>query len=237
MPRASSAIALPLVLLAAALSAVPASAQRPEDYDYENLAFRGLGLWAFGVVPARSEATLGLHLRADLGELGPNVRVVPSATFWSSRIRDGEVDDIERQIERACDRSGVPCAGISLGEIDLSDLSIDVDLHYLWTTDFGVEPYAGVGAGIHLVNGSGEFIEDTFVEDVLDAITPGLNLMAGLEIPFGSTLTLQGEVRGVLASNARWLGAGIGGAWTFAPAPARPAATAVALPPPPGGAR
>ncbi len=235
MPRASSAFAIPLLIASAVLAAVPASAQRPEDYDYENLGFRGIGLWAFGVVPARSDAALGLQLRADLGELGPNVRVVPSATFWTSRIRDGEVDEMERQIERACDRSGVPCSGIDLGEVKLSDFSVDLDLHYLWTTDYGIEPYAGVGAGIHLVDGRGEFIEDTFVEDVLDAITPGLNLMAGLELPLGSTLTLQGEIRGVLASNARWLGAGIGGAWTFAPAPAPARATAAVLPPPPGG--
>jgi len=236
MPRASSVIAVPLLIASAVLAAAPASAQRPEDYDYENLAFRGIGVWAFGVVPARSDATLGLHLRADLGELGPNVRVVPSATFWNSRIRDSEVDDIERQIEQACERSGVSCSGIDLGEVKISDLSLDLDLHYLWTTDYGIEPYAGVGAGIHLVNGRGEFIEDTFVEDVLDAITPGLNLMAGLELPLGSTLTLQGEIRGVLASNARWLGAGIGGAWTFAPAPAPARASAALLPPPPGGA-
>jgi hypothetical protein len=209
-------LVLPLAL---AMLAAPAAGQRPEDYDYENLAFSGLGVWLFGVVPARSEATPALHVRADLGLLGPNVRISPSVTFWSSNIRHSEVEKIGDRLEAACERSGTPCPGIELGEVELSDLSIDVDAQYLWTTDLGVEPYAGVGVGIHLVNGRGDFIEDTFVEDVLDAITPGFNAMVGLELPLGSSLRIQAEARGVLASNARWAGIGIGGAWTFPSAP------------------
>lgn len=206
---------LPLALFAlAALLPRDAGAQRPEDYDYENLAFRGLGAFVYAVIPARAEAAPGLQIRADLGEIGPNVRIVPSLTFWESELREGEVGEMEDRIEAACERSGSPCPGIDLGTVELSDLSLDVDAHFLFTTDFGVEPYAGLGAGVHLVNGSGEFIEDTFVEDVLDAITPGLNAMAGVEIPLGP-LVLQGELRGVLASNARWLGAGVGIQWSF----------------------
>jgi hypothetical protein len=41
----------------------------------------------------------------------------------------------------------------------------------------------------------------------------------GLELPLGSSLRIQAEARGVLASNARWAGIGIGGAWTFPSAP------------------
>ncbi|HEU0055215.1 MAG TPA: hypothetical protein VFQ39_18640, partial [Longimicrobium sp.] len=126
---------------------------------------------------------------------------------------------IGERLAAACERAGSPCPGIALGDVELSDLSIDVDAQYLFTTDFGIEPYLGIGAGIHLVNGSGDFIEDTFVEDVLDAITPGFNAMAGIEVPLGSSLRLQGEVRGVLASNARWAGLGIGASWTFPAAP------------------
>ncbi|HEX8696878.1 MAG TPA: hypothetical protein VF746_30950 [Longimicrobium sp.] len=224
MRRTSFAFLLPVV--AALGIGAPASAQRPEDYDYENLAFQGIGVWLFGVLPARSKSALGVHLRADLGEVGPNVRIAPSLTFWSSDIKDSEVDEIERRIEAACDRSGVSCTGIDLGTVHLSDLSLDVDAQYLWTTDLGIEPYAGVGVGIHLVNGGGDFVDDTFVEDVLDAITPGLNAMAGVELALGPSLRVQGEVRGVLASNARWLGAGVGLSWTFPGGPVRPPAAA-----------
>lgn len=205
--------------------ATPALAQRPEDYDYENLVFSGLGVHAYAALPARSDPALALQLRADLGELGPNVRIVPSVTFWSTTFRESEVARMEERIEASCDRSGAPCPGIDLGEVELSDLSLDVDAHYLFTTDFGVEPYLGAGAGIHLVNGRGDVIEDTFVEDVLDAITPGLNLVGGLELPLGPNLRIVGEARAVLASNARWLGAGIGATWTFPTAIQNPPAT------------
>jgi len=237
MPRTLFA-ALSLTIFALG-AASPAAAQRPEDYDYENLAFRGLGVWVFGVLPARSETALALQVRADLGELGPNVRISPSITFWSSRIRDGELRKMEDRFENACERAGTPCPGIDLGEVKLSDLSIDVDAQFLFTTDFGIEPYAGLGAGVHLVNGRGDFIDDTFVEDVLDAITPGLNAMAGIEIPFGPALRLQAEARAVLASNVRSIGLGVGGAWTFGGAapPARPAVSPPPPPPPPGGGR
>jgi hypothetical protein len=235
MPRIPFAL-LSLVLFALG-AASPAAAQRPEDYDYENLAFRGLGVWVFGVLPARSETALAVQARADFGELGPNVRISPSITFWSSELREGELSDMEERFENACERSGTPCPGIDLGEVKLSDLSIDVDAHFLLTTDFGVEPYLGVGAGVHLVNGSGDFIDDTFVEDVLDAITPGLNVMAGIEIPFSSSLRVQAEARGVLASNARWVGVGIGGAWSFGDGSPPPRTTPAPPPPPPGGGR
>lgn len=213
---------VPLLLILPLLTpAGRAEAQRPEDYDYENLAFSGIGAFLFGVAPARSEPALALHLRTDLGELGPQVRIVPSLTFWSTSLRQSELSRMAGRIEAACERSGNPCPGIELGEVRLSDLSLDVDAHYLWTTDIGIEPYAGAGVGVHLVNGRGDFIDNTFVEDVLDAITPGVNLMGGVELALSRNLRIHGEARAVLASNARWLGVGLGAMWIF-PASLRP---------------
>jgi hypothetical protein len=85
----------------------------------------------------------------------------------------------------------------------------------------------GTGLGLHLVNGGGDFIDNTFVEEILDAITPGINAMAGVQLPLGRGLRLHGEVRAVVAGGANWLGAGLGGSITLptrrAPAPeARP---------------
>lgn len=210
--------ALPLAGLAVLMAAAaPARAQELSQLDVRNLAFRGLGVWLFGVAPVRSEPAVALQVRSDLGELAPNLRINPSITFWATKFRGREVRRMEDRIEAACERSGTPCSGIDLGEIHVSDLSLDVDAQYLWTTSVGIEPYAGAGVGLHLVNGRGDFIDNTFVEDVLDAITPGVNVMGGLELPVGPNLRLQGEVRGVLASNARWVGAGFGASWTVPP--------------------
>ena len=224
MPRST------LPYLAAALLALPATgrAQDMADYDYENLVLSGVGVHLSEVFPARTDPTLGLNVRVDLGLLGPNVRISPGLTYWSSQLREGEVERMETRIEDACDRGGVPCPGIELGEVEVSDLSLDVEAHYLWATDYFVEPYAGAGVSLHLLNGRGEFIDDTFVEELLDAIAPGMNLVGGLEFPLAGNLRVLGEARAVLTGSMRYISLGVGGAWRFPPQMQRPV-----VPPPP----
>lgn len=222
--------------LIAALLLAPTmlQAQDMADYDYENLVFSGVGAHLMEVFPARTDPALGLNLRVDLGLLGPNVRITPGITYWSSKLRASEVQRMESRIEDACDRGGVPCPGIELGDVDVSDLSVQVDAHYLWTTDYFVEPYAGLGVSLHLLNGSGEFVDDTFIEELLDAVAPGLDLVGGLEFPVAGNLRVLGETRAVLTGNTRYISLSLGGAWrlpaqyqrrVIPPPPAAPSAT------------
>lgn len=211
-----------------ALAASPARAQDAADYDYENLVLSGVGAHVSYVLPSRSEPTLGFNVRADLGLLGPNLRITPGVTYWSTRFHNAEVTRIEERIEAACERGGRVCTGIDLGEIEVSDLSIDLDGHYLWTTAVGIEPYAGAGVSLHLLNGGGEFIDDTFVEELLDQVAPGLNLVGGLEMPLAGNLRVLAEARGVLTGNVRYASFGVGGSWAFPPEMRRPV-----MPPPP----
>jgi opacity protein-like surface antigen len=118
-------------------------------------------------------------------------------------------------VEEVCEAAGSPCAGVELGEVQLSDLSLDLDARYIARRWGPLEPYAGAGAGLHLVNGGGGFIDNTFVEDILDAITPGINAMTGVQLPLGRGLRLHGELRGVVAGGANWIGAGLGGSITL----------------------
>ena len=223
----------PILLAALALaSATPSHAQDIADYDYENLTFSGVGVHLSEVFPTRTEPALGLNVRVDLGLLGPNVRITPGVTYWSSRLRASETERMESRIEAACDRGGVPCPGIELGDIEVSDLALEVDAHFLWTTDYFVEPYAGAGVSLHLLNGSGDFIDDTFVEELLDAIAPGLNLVGGLEFPITPSLRVLGEARAVLTGTTRYISLGIGGAWRLPPQLRRPV-----IPPPPPAPR
>lgn len=219
------------ILIAAVLAALPATARAQDmaDYDYENLVFSGVGAHLMEVFPARTDPALGLNLRVDLGLLGPNVRITPGITYWSSQLRESEVERMETRIEAACDRGGVPCPGIELGEVEVSDLSFQVDAHYLWTTDYFVEPYGGVGVSLHLLNGGGEFVDDTFIEELLDAIAPGLDLVGGLEFPVAGNLRVLGEARAVLTGNTRYISLGLGGAWRLPVEYQRP----VVPPPPP----
>ena len=229
MRRLTLPILAAAVLSALLLAPTAARAQDMADYDYENLVFTGAGAHLSMVFPARTEAALGLNVRVDLGLLGPNVRITPGITYWSSQLRDSEVERMESRIEAACERGSVPCPGIELGDVEVSDLSLDVDAHFLWATDYFVEPYAGAGVSLHLVNGSGEFIDNTFVEELLDGIAPGLNLVGGLEFPIAGNLRLLTEARAVLTGTTRFISLGVGGAWRFPPELQRP----VVPPPPP----
>ncbi|HEX8391786.1 MAG TPA: hypothetical protein VF665_05435 [Longimicrobium sp.] len=222
-----------IALAAALLASAPAGAQSAADYDYDNLVFTGVGGHVALVLPHRTEAALAFNVRADLGLLGPGVRISPGLTYWSSSLRDSEVNRMERRIEQACQRGGTACPGIELGDVDISDLSFDLDGHYLWTTPFGVEPYAGAGVSLHLLNGGGEFVDDTFMEELLDAIAPGLNLVGGLEVPLAANLRVTGEARGVLTGTVRSLSFGVGGGWTLPADLRRPVMPPTVPPPPP----
>ena len=84
-----------------------------------------------------------------------------------------------------------------------------------------------MGVSLHLLNGSGEFVDDTFIEELLDAIAPGLDLVGGLEFPVAGNLRVLGEARAVLTGNTRYISLGLGGAWRLSggvPAPRRSAA-------------
>ena len=211
-----------LALALALLAAAPAAAQQ---FGLRALEFQGFGASLYQVVPARSEPTTGVHLNAYLGRLAPRVRVSPSMTFWATELRDQEVSHVRQRVEELCEAGGNPCPGLDLGEVDISDLSIDLDARYLVGGPLRVQPYVGLGAGLHLVNGGGDFIDNTFVEEILDAITPGLNARAGVEFPIGR-LRIHGEARAVLAGGVNWFGAGVGGSIVLperrAPAEVRP---------------
>lgn len=194
-------------------------AQNWEDYDYENLEFRGLGVEIGSVWPNRVEQTLGLGLRADLGFLGPNVRVIPSLSFWSSRLRQSEVDRFASQIIRVCERQpdALCPTRLDLGRVRLSDLILAADAHYLFVNPFEATPYVGAGVGIHLLNGQGEFIDDTFIEELLDAVSPALNLIGGVSVPLNPALELFGEARFVLVNDVRQATLNVGGIWRLTP--------------------
>lgn len=171
--------------LAAALvvARAPARAQDLADFDYENLSFRGVGvevgrIWADKVVDA---PTLGV--RADLGYLGPGVRITPSVTWWSSHMRAKQVGSLEDRLEGliAQQQPGSPPPTVRLGQIDWSDLALDLDAHMVWRTPYDVLTFAGGGASVHVLNGSGNAIAGTFVEDLLDSVSAGLDVHGGVE--------------------------------------------------------
>ena len=64
---------------------------------------------------------------------------------------------------------------------------------------------------LHIMNGDGEAISGTFVEDLLDSVKPGFNLHGGLEYPLSDGFRLYGAARYELMEDLRYLELRFGG--------------------------
>ncbi len=202
--------------IAAVILLVPGTAagQGLADYDYENLTFRGIGFDYGYVWPTKVESTSAYSVRLDLGFLGPAVRISPSLTYWSSELESAELDRLAERLSNLpplVDR-GVTIEASDLGRVEWSDLALQLDAHIVWTTPIDVFTYVGAGVGVHAMNGRGEAIENTFVEDLLDSTTAGIALMAGVEFEPSARFRVYGEARYTLVSDVRYPGLRIGGA-------------------------
>ena len=198
-----------------------ATAQTLADYDYENLQFRGLGSQVGWVVPDEMEPTVSYGIHADMGFVGPNVRVLPAIRFWSSTLRDSQLDRLSEQIVQLCEKQATDCPPLNLGEVQRSDLELSTEAHFIFTPA-PVSLYAGGGLSLHLLNGRGELIDDTFVEDLLDTVAPGFSLLVGGFVPLGK-IRLVGETRAVVTSDVQYANFALGVIWSL-PSPPRPSA-------------
>lgn len=189
----SSAVAACAVWMLAA--GLPLAGQDLADFDYENLSFRGVGVDVGYIWPTRVEPTQSFGLRMDLGYLGPGLRVMPSLGYWSSEFEAGEVRELEDRVAALVLRQSGQSVDVDLGVLEWTDIRLGLDTHVVWRVPYGVLTYAGVGASAHLLNGDGEAINGTFVEDLLDSVNAGFNLHGGAEYPVTERLRLYGEGR------------------------------------------
>lgn len=204
-------VAALVALLAAVRPAAPARAQELADFDYENLSFRGFALEVGHLWASRVEEANTIGVRADLGYLGPGLRIVPSLGYWSSRLKGGEVHELEKSVERLIQRqTGEPAPEVDLGTIDWSDLLVGLDAHAVWSVPLDLLTFAGVGAAVHFLNGDGEVVTGTFVEDLLDSAKAGFNLHLGIERPW-ERVRLYGEGRFNLVEDLNYFELRVGG--------------------------
>lgn len=194
-----------------AFAASPAQGQNLEEYDYDNLWLRGASGEVFLVFPNNVKETIGFGARLDFGFLGPNVRLQTRFAYWDSRLKDEEVRRFEDRVEELVIEQGgeIPEEGLDLGRIDRNALLFGGDLHWMPIVDGMVRPYLGLGAELYFLNGSGDAIDDTFVEESLDLFTAGVSAVAGLEFGLGD-LTLYGDVRGALVADVSSIALTIG---------------------------
>ena len=187
------------------VASLPVAAQEQQpprvdlaEYDYENLQFRGIGLDIGRIWPSNLEEATPVRLRFDLGYLGPGVRIIPSISYWKADVEEGEIAAFEQQLE---ERSDLPPGSIELGEVEMSDFTLQVDAHFVWTTPIDLLIYVGAGAGLHMLNGQGNGIDDTFIEDLFDSVMPGVSALGGLEYGIIDRVRIYGEAHFTVVSD------------------------------------
>lgn len=205
----------------AALLMAPAAieAQGLADYDYENLAFRGLGADIGRIWPNKVDATTAYSLRFDLGFLGPAVRIVPSISYWNSTLKRSELERLAEQLEEipVLAEQDVTIGVDDLGTIEWSNVGLHMDAQAVWTAPYNIFTYIGAGFGLHIMNGKGGAIDDTFIEDLLDGTPAGVALMGGIEYEIAQRFRVYGEGRYTLQGDVRYPGVRIGAAVMFPP--------------------
>jgi hypothetical protein len=162
-----------LSMAACALLLAPArgAGQDLADLDYENLGFRGIGLdWGY-LWPNRIERAGSVGMRIDMGYAGPGLRIMPTVNYWSSPLQQREITELEDRIEALItEQSGAPSP-------------VGVDAHVVWDSLLDLLTYGGIGVTAHVLDGDGDAIADTFIDDLLDSVTAGVNLHFGMEYP------------------------------------------------------
>lgn len=191
-------------LLASVLLALPSTAlaQRPLDrFSYDNLGFHGV--WPeIGIVTSdRLEGTVSYGVRADLGQFAPRLRMLFGVSYFRSDFKSREIAEFATALEEVV-TDPTQDFTIDLGNIRWSDVAIELDLQYMLTPAVSrYVPYIGLGAGMHVRNGSGEAINETFVEDALDMLGAGVSATAGLDVKLGRAFLLNVGGRAVFGSD------------------------------------
>jgi hypothetical protein len=166
-------------------------AQELADLDYEHLSFRGIGFDGGYLWPTRVDPTYSLGFRIDMGYAGPGLRIVPHASYWSSAMVAEEVTELEDRISRlVVAQGGSTPVGLDFGRLNWRDITVGVDAHIVWDSLFDLLTYGGLGVAAHIVDGDGDAIRGTFIEDALDSVTAGFNLHFGIEYPVTSRFRL-----------------------------------------------
>lgn len=195
-----------LILVLGLGSVRGAAGQGLSNYDYEDLALRGIGFDVGYIWPDIIQDTPAYGIRVDLGYLGPGIRILPRVGYWSTSMTQEEVAKLERRVSKLVGDQNplAPPLAVDLGVIDWSGVTLGTDAQLVWRIPWDVLTYAGLGVAAHFQNGSGASIEGTFVEDLLDSTVAGANVHAGFEIPVDRSVRFYTDARWEVAGDVQF---------------------------------
>ena len=199
-----------LILTVLWLAPGPGQAQGFLDqFSYEGLGFSGIGFDIGPVGSDRLTTEVSGGVRVDYGMIAPRVRVMLGANYFKGELNQEEILKFERQLlQNVQDPTGD--ATVDVGRITWSNLEATFDLQYLFPSGPRFLTYIGLGIGVHVRNGSGTAIENTFVEDALDTITASADLTVGMDLALSDNFLFTTDVRGTLSSELIMASARVG---------------------------
>ena len=169
------------------------------QFSYDNVRFSGIQIDAGPLGSSKLTGTIAAGLRIDYGMIAPHVRVLLGLSYFRSQFDNQARARFEQRIRQfVIDPAGDDT--IRVGRIFWSDLTADLDFQYAIPQGRGVMTYIGVGTSVHLRNGSGGFIQGTFVEDALDEVSAGFNMSVGAEFALSKAWRFTVDGRGVVSS-------------------------------------
>jgi hypothetical protein len=188
------------VLLLAALPVFRLSAQGVlSQFSYDNLRLTGIQADLGPLGSSELTGAIAGGLRLDYGFIAPKVRVLLGLSYFRSEFDNEARARFEQRIRQfVIDPAGDDT--IRVGRIFWSDLTADLDLQYAIPQGRGIMTYIGLGASVHLRNGTGSAIKGTFVEDALDEIAAGANATIGAEFSLSRAWRFTMDARGVISS-------------------------------------
>ncbi|MDT8369986.1 MAG: hypothetical protein RQ745_12335, partial [Longimicrobiales bacterium] len=165
-----------------------------------------IGVWGGGVWPNDVESSGALGVRVDLGYAGPGLRIVPTFGYFSSRMKASEVRELSDRVEDLVDEQdpAAPPVSVDLGPIEWDEFVLGLDGQFVWAVPGNFLTYVGAGVSGHLTNGSGSGINGTFVEDLIDTFTAGVNAHGGFEYLATDRVRFFTEVRYEVRSDLRY---------------------------------
>jgi opacity protein-like surface antigen len=184
-------------------TAARASAQSIwQRLDLDKLRLEGIGIATGPVSPSTILSVPSYGVQADYGEIAPHLRVGFSGSYWSSRFNDKTVQRFIDQLQLSLND---PTDSIKFDRVNVSTISIEIDLRYLPTKPrAAVQPYVGGGIGLHIVNAESKLIKNTFVESALDNIGAGISAIAGIAILPAHRVSVGVEARYTMLGTLRF---------------------------------
>jgi hypothetical protein len=168
------------------------------DFSYDNLRLSGIQVDVGVLGASQLKGTTVGGVRFDYGRIAPKVRLLLGLSYFRSDFDQDALSRFEARLDSFVN-PGTPDS-VSVGQVRLGDIVGDIDLQYVFPQGRGITAYVGTGVSIHVRNGSGDLINETFVEDALDVVTAGLNGTIGFEFSLSPAWRFTLDGRGMLSS-------------------------------------